>query len=74
MALGRFAREGLGLVARLRREGRSVLFISFELEELVRSCQRVVVLRDRQRIAELAGAAIEQGRILQTIARQRPEA
>ena len=33
----------------------SVLFISSELEEVVRACDRVSVLRDRQMIAELEG-------------------
>ena len=47
------------LIAKLRAEGLAVLFISSEIEEVVRVSTRVVVLRERRRVAELAGAAIE---------------
>jgi monosaccharide-transporting ATPase len=43
------------LVASLSEKGMSVLFISSELEEIVRLSQRVVVLRDRRKVGELAG-------------------
>ena len=42
------------LVASLSEKGMSVLFISSELEEIVRLSRRVVVLRDRRKVGELA--------------------
>ena len=56
------------LVESLREKGLSVLFISSELEEVVRVCQRVVVLRDRKKVGELAGADVEESRIMSLIA------
>ncbi len=43
------------VVADLAADGMAVLFISAELEEVVRVSDRVIVLRDRQKIAELSG-------------------
>ena len=40
-------------VAELSEQGLSVIFISSELEEVLRLAQRVVVMRDRRRIGEL---------------------
>jgi len=40
-------------VAELSAEGLSVIFISSELEEVLRLAQRVVVMRDRRKIGEL---------------------
>ncbi|MBN9196026.1 MAG: sugar ABC transporter ATP-binding protein, partial [Microbacterium sp.] len=45
------------LVARLSAEGLSVVFISSELEEVLRLAQRIVVLRDRRKIGELTTTA-----------------
>ncbi|MFD7654273.1 sugar ABC transporter ATP-binding protein [Actinosynnema sp. NPDC059797] len=45
------------LVAELAAEGMAVLFISAELEEVVRISDRVVVMRDRKMVAELGGDA-----------------
>ncbi|SDM65885.1 sugar ABC transporter ATP-binding protein [Allokutzneria albata] len=44
------------LVTDLAAEGMAILFISAELEEVLRLADRVIVLRDRQKIAELDGA------------------
>jgi simple sugar transport system ATP-binding protein len=41
-------------VAGLAADGLAVLFISSELEEVVRVSQRIAVLRDRAKIADLA--------------------
>ncbi len=41
------------LVADLAADGMSVVFISSELEEVLRLSQRIVVLRDREKVAEL---------------------
>jgi galactofuranose transport system ATP-binding protein len=56
------------LILDLCRRGMAVLFISSELEETVRCCDRVAVLRDRQKVAELSGEQISEGAIMQTIA------
>lgn len=56
------------LVDGLRREGMAVLFISSELEEVVRASQRVVVLRDRRKAGELSGADVTAQRIMEMIA------
>jgi simple sugar transport system ATP-binding protein len=56
------------LVLSLCDEGKAVVFISSELEEVVRCGDRVVVMRDRRKIDELSGEIDEQ-QILQTIAR-----
>ncbi|CAL9510891.1 Fructose import ATP-binding protein FruK [Actinosynnema sp. ALI-1.44] len=48
------------LVAELAAEGVAVVFISAELEEVVRVSDRVVVLRDRRKVAELRGADVDE--------------
>lgn len=45
------------LVSRLSSEGLSVVFISSELEEVLRLSQRIVVMRDRRKIGELTTTA-----------------
>jgi simple sugar transport system ATP-binding protein len=62
------------LILDLCARGMAVLFISSELEETVRVIDRVAVLRDRQKIAELDGEAISEQAILHTIAGGRREA
>jgi monosaccharide-transporting ATPase len=65
------------LIQSLRQDGLAVLFISSELEEVVRQSQRVVVLRDRRKVDELTEAAISEEAIMQSIAShstERPEA
>jgi simple sugar transport system ATP-binding protein len=56
------------LVHSLRAQGMAVLFISSDLEEVVRTCQRVAVLRDRRKIGELCGADVQASRIMNVIA------
>ena len=56
------------LVDSLRREGMAILFISSELEEVVRASQRVVVLRDRRKVGELSCEQINEDRIMEMIA------
>jgi galactofuranose transport system ATP-binding protein len=60
------------LVLKLARQGKSVLFISSELEEVIRCSSRVAVLRDRRKVEELSGTEVEQGRILRAIAAGAP--
>lgn len=56
------------LIASLREQGLAVLFISSELEEVVRTCDRVVVLRDRAQVGELSSTRLSEAAIMQTIA------
>jgi simple sugar transport system ATP-binding protein len=56
------------LTLSLVEQGMAVLFISSELEEVVRVCDRVAVLRDRAKVAELAGDQISEQTIVRTIA------
>jgi monosaccharide-transporting ATPase len=46
----------------------AILFISSELEEVVRDCQKVIVLRDRAKAGELRGSQITEEAIMHTIA------
>lgn len=56
------------LILQLAEEGKSVVFISSELEEVVRCSHRVMVMRDRKKVAELEGDRIDQNEIMHTIA------
>ncbi len=56
------------LVLSLVKEGMAILFISSELEEVVRVSDRVIVLRDRQKVGELQGGEISEHAIMTTIA------
>ncbi|MFO7446564.1 MAG: ATP-binding cassette domain-containing protein [Ignavibacteriaceae bacterium] len=47
------------LVMQLAEEGKSCVFISSELEEVVRVSNRVAVLRDHKKVAEYAGSVDE---------------
>ncbi len=55
------------LVLLLAEEGKSCLFISSELEEVLRTSHRIVVLRDKQKIIEFTGEVGER-KIMQSIA------
>ncbi len=56
------------LMAQLTGEGMAILFISSDLEEMVRNSHRVVVLRDRQKVCELHGEKISEKNIMHAIA------
>jgi monosaccharide-transporting ATPase len=56
------------LVLTLASEGKACIFISSELEEVMRTSHRVVVFRDRVKVAELAGQGIQEEAIMQEIA------
>ena len=58
------------LITKLCAEGMAILFISSELEEVVRDSHRVVVLRDRKKVGELTGDEIDLAAIMRTIAGQ----
>ncbi len=57
------------LMQKLTREGMAILFISSDLEETVRNSHRIVVLRDRRKVAELTGAEITEHNIMHAIAK-----
>jgi monosaccharide-transporting ATPase len=59
------------LIAEFSRRGIGVLFISSELSELVRNCDRVIVLRDGRAVGELLGDDIDEQSIMWTIANNR---
>jgi simple sugar transport system ATP-binding protein len=61
--------EIMAEILRLADEGMAVLFISTELEELTRLCDRIVVLRDRCKAGELP-ADCETRQVLELIAGQ----
>jgi len=60
------------LVERLAGEGMAILFISAELDEVVRRSHRILVLRDRRVVGELAGEAIDEKTVMSTIAEVPP--
>ena len=51
--------EIMGQILRLARKGMAVLFISAEMEELVRISDRIAVMRDRRKVGELPGGCGE---------------
>ena len=56
------------LVLELAGEGMSVTFISSETDEMLRTCSRLVVMRDRKVVGELSGEDLTQNKIMSTIA------
>ncbi len=56
------------LINKLSDDGVAVIFISSELEEVVRVCDRINILRDRKKIGELIGDDIDEQKIMQVIA------
>ena len=56
------------LVLKLASEGMSVTFISSETDEMLRTCSRLVVMRDRKVVGELSGHELTQSSIMATIA------
>ena len=56
------------LVLELASEGMSVTFISSETDEMLRTCSRLVVMRDRKVVGELSGEELTQNKIMSTIA------
>ena len=56
------------LVLKLASEGMSVTFISSETDEMLRTCSRLVVMRDRKVVGELSGEDLTQTKIMSTIA------
>ncbi len=55
------------LVLSLAEEGKACVFISSELEEVLRTSHRIVVLRDREKVTEFAGE-VDENKIMQSMA------
>ena len=56
------------LVLKLASEGMSVTFISSELDEMLRTCSRLIVMRDRKMVGELREEDLNQTKVMNTIA------
>jgi len=56
------------LVLKLAEDGVSVTFISSEIEEMLTTCSRLIVMRDRNIVGELKGDDLTQNKIMHTIA------
>lgn len=56
------------LVVKLASEGMSVMFISSEIEEMLRTCSRMAILRDGLKVGELKEADLSQENIMRAIA------
>lgn len=56
------------LVLKLAEEGVSVTFISSEIEEMLRTCSRLIVMKDRQIAGELSGTNVTQSDVMHMIA------
>ncbi|RJL08008.1 sugar ABC transporter ATP-binding protein [Paracoccus siganidrum] len=60
--------EILRLIRELTEQGMSLMVISSEIDELIAVSDRVIVLRDRRHVAQLAGEEITGDRIMRAIA------
>ena len=56
------------LVLKLAEEGMSITFISSEIEEMLWTCSRLIVMRDRHIVGELKGSQLTQDQVMYTIA------
>lgn len=56
------------LVLKLASEGMSITFISSEIEEMLRTCSRLIIMRDLYVVGELKGDDMTQDKIMYTIA------
>ena len=56
------------LVLRLASEGMGITFISSEIEEMLRTCSRLVVMRYRKVVGEISGDKMTQDNVMRTIA------
>ena len=56
------------LVLDLAKEGRSVTFISSEIDEMLRTCSKLYVMRDGKQVGEISGEGLTQNNVMNTIA------
>ena len=55
------------LVLRLAKEGKSIIFISSEIEEMLSTCTKMAVLRDGQKVGEIT-ESLTQETVMKAIA------
>lgn len=60
--------EILKIVIELAKQGMGVIFISSEIDEMLRCCGRMVILRDMKKVMELKGKEISQAAVMHHIA------
>lgn len=60
--------EILTQIRALRDEGKAILMASSDLEDMLNSCDRMTVLRERRKVAEFAGDEITENNILHAMA------
>jgi monosaccharide-transporting ATPase len=65
--------EVMALILKLSNEGMGVIFISAEFEEVLRCSDRIAILKDRAKIAELQGDDMTEANILHVIAEETQE-
>jgi simple sugar transport system ATP-binding protein len=58
------------LLAKLRDQGLAIVFICADTAELSRNSQRILVLRDHAKVAELTGADVNEQAVMRAIARE----
>lgn len=56
------------LVLKLADSGMSVTFISSEIDEMLRTCSRLIVMKDREIVGELRGADLTENDVMNVIA------
>ena len=56
------------LVLKLASEGMSVMFISSEIEEMLRTCSRIGIMRDAHKVGEIEDEELSQSAIMSKIA------
>jgi galactofuranose transport system ATP-binding protein len=56
------------LVIKLAEEGMSLTFISSEIDEMLRTCSRLIVMKDREIVGELSGTNVTEHDVMHAIA------
>ncbi|MBN1646695.1 MAG: sugar ABC transporter ATP-binding protein [Spirochaetales bacterium] len=56
------------LVLKLAEDGMSLTFISSEIDEMIRTCSRLIVMKDREIVGELSGMNLTENDVMQVIA------
>ncbi|MBN2657396.1 MAG: sugar ABC transporter ATP-binding protein [Spirochaetales bacterium] len=57
------------LVLELAEKGMSLTFISSEIEEMLRTCSRMIIMKDREIVGELSGSDLSESDVMNVIAR-----
>lgn len=60
------------IIQQLSDNGVGVLYISSEIEELIRGCDRIIVLKDGRTVAELIGEEISESNLLRAVVNEAP--